>query len=407
MKSPFLRIVLPVIILAGGGLLTAVLLKSSPKPERHSQERAPVAVEVVVAQPVTTAALVHATGVVTPAQKINLSAEVSGRVIALADDMLPGGRFARGKMIARLDPRDYQLVIRQQESAVEQAELALQLELSRAGIAAREWALLGAGKDSKKAGLALRKPQLAAAERAVEAAKSVLERAQLSLERATLRAPFNSMVLTKSIDLGQIVNPGQSLATLVGTDRFWVRVSVAVDKLNLIDIPGVNAEQGSRVTLLQRVGLGQVAERHGEVLRLQGELDPQTRTAQLLVSVDDPLESGDRPPLLPGAFVDVRIEGRGQSGGTPVPRSALIDDHYVWLVDPQSRLRRREVQVGWRSRDEVYLSAGLAAGDRVVHSPLALPIDGLEVAITSSAATLVKRAPSSQPSAVNEAGAQP
>jgi len=193
------------------------------------------------------------------------------------------------------------------------------------------------------------------------------------------------MVLDKNVDVGQVVGPGSVLATLIGTDRFWVQISVAVDKLDLIDIPGVSAEQGSQVTVVQRTGATRRVERSGEVLRLRGELEPQTRTAQLLVSVDQPLAAqGDGPPLLPGAFVEVRVQGRRVDVIVPIPRSALIDGSYVWLVDKEEELRRRQVTIGWRSRSQVFVVAGLSAGERVVHSPLALPIEGMPVVVTSS-----------------------
>jgi multidrug efflux pump subunit AcrA (membrane-fusion protein) len=116
------------------------------------------------------------------------------------------------------------------------------------------------------------------------------------------------------------------------------------------------------------------------VLRLEGELDPQTRTAQLLIEIDAESEQpGSGLPLLPGANVEVVIEGRSIEQAITIPRVALRDGTRVWLVDDDGELAERAVTVGWRERDSVVVTAGLEPGERVVTSPIATPIVGMLV----------------------------
>ncbi|HSP80362.1 MAG TPA: efflux RND transporter periplasmic adaptor subunit [Myxococcaceae bacterium] len=380
------RILLPLALLVLGVGITLVLVRSKPRAQRAAPAASVPRVEVVEALPRTLPARVGGTGLVQPSRKVSLSAEVSGRIVEVSDAVLPGGRLKEGALIARVDSRDYRLAIQQEESRVRAAELELQLEQGRQDIAAREWKLLGGGKSAEEAPLALRKPQLAATQQALEAARSGLERARLNLERTALRAPFNALVLTENLEVGQVVGPGNAVLTLIGTDRFWVSVSLPVEDLGMLDIPGLNAERGSRATVVQRLGAEAPIIREGEVLRLQGELDAQARTATLLVAVDRPLDApGGGLPLLSGAYVDVELEGRPLENAIALPRAAVFDGDKVWVVSAEGTLVRRTVQVGWRTRDEVVVVGGLESGARVVTSPLSMPIEGMPVQVQASA----------------------
>ena len=72
-----------------------------------------------------------------------------------------------------------------------------------------------------------------------------------------------------------------------------------------------NSDVGSKATIIYKTRRGVRVEKEGFVYRLESELDRQTRTAYLLVAVDNPLE-GTGVPLLPGAYVDVVLQGRSQ-----------------------------------------------------------------------------------------------
>src|SRR5690606_10161675 len=108
----------------------------------------------------------------------------------------------------------------------------------------------------------------------------------------------------------------------------------------LLRIPGVNGAEGSPATVTQTVS-GQALHRDGAVVQLLGQLDPQTRRAQVLVEVRAPTEGG--LPLQPNAFVDVTLTGVTLEDAITLPASALVDGASVWVVDGEGRLQRRDV----------------------------------------------------------------
>jgi hypothetical protein len=97
----------------------------------------------------------------------------------------------------------------------------------------------------------------------------------------------------------------------------------------------------------------------------------------VIIRVDKPYAT--RPPLAMGLFVAVEIEGRRLPKAAVLPRSALHEEDIVWVVDGESRLRFRKVDVARVQGDEVVVEAGLKDGERVVITPLKAVTDGMTI----------------------------
>jgi RND family efflux transporter MFP subunit len=331
-------------------------------------------------------ARIRATGVVRPAREVTLGPEVGGVIVWQSEELVPGGRFHSGQVIVRVDPRDYQMALDQENSRIERATLELETEQARQRVAQREWELLGKDPNSDEAALALRGPHVDAAREALRSAQSGLDRARLQLERTSLRAPFPAVVKEEFVEVGQVLQPGARVVSLIGTEQLWVMVSLPVEELGAVEFPAPG-RQGSLVEVTQQLAGGITIVRQGRVERLASTLDPQTRTAQLVAVIERPFETKEGElPLLPGAFVDVVIEGKTLDQVYEVPRRALDDGERVWVVNQDNKLERKTLTVIWRSLDDVYVSEGLDPGERVVVTPLALPLVGMSVRVIEAPA---------------------
>lgn len=388
--TKILRAALPIAaLLVGVGVLVA-LVKTRPEPQKKARDERGALVEVQKVASVRERLRVVVQGTVVPAEQVILSPEVAGRVVWQNAELIPGGRFKKGDTLLRIDPRDYALAVRQQKANVDRAALELRLEHSRTEIAKREWQIIGEEGNASEEGkeLALRKPQLDVARTNLEAAKSAKAQASLAVSKTVLRAPFNGFVKSESVDKGQLVSPQMQLATLVGTDAFWVQVSIPVARLDVISVPGLNAKdgQGAAVSVVQEVGEKRI-ERSGRVVRLLGDLDPVGRMARLLVEIDDPMgldnDAGGLPLLL-GAFVEAAIEAQTLTDVVELPRLALRDGDSVYVVDKDGRLAVRTVEVAWRRERSVLVKKGLSAGQEVIVSRLPSAVPGM----------LIRKAPS-------------
>jgi len=183
--------------------------------------------------------------------------------------------------------------------------------------------------------------------------------------------------------VGQVVGPGTPLATLVGTDTFWVTVSLPIEKLTALQIPQVNAAEGSSAIVSQQLPDGRTILRAGRLLQLAGQLDAMTRNAQVIVAVEQPMQpgaDGTGLPLLPGAYVKVQLSGTEMASAISLPRPAVHDGNIVWLAI-DDRLTKRTVAVAEGDSKHVIITAGLEPGDQVITTPLPVPIEGAPVQI--------------------------
>ncbi len=364
---------IPALVVLSGAAVAAGVSVMGTEPVIVAQDEPELVVQTQVAQVRAHQAMVAATGLISPGREVSVIPEVSGRIVYVSDRLVPGGRFRTGEVMARIDARDYELAVEQQRGLVRSAELEVEMERARQAIALEEWRLLGDGGEPSP--LVLRESQRAAAEMNLNANRSALERAQLGLERTELRAPFNATVLSETVDEGQVVGPQSQVARLIGTDNVRILLSVRLEDLELIEL-SVDGEEGSLVVVRQRVGADRVVERTGRVAHRVDELDPETRRAQVLVLVENPMSLGDALPLLPGAFVDAEVRGRSIEGAIAVPRAAVYDGNTVWVLSPQSTLERRSISRVWSDDTYVYVKEGLEDGALLVLSPLVNPVEG-------------------------------
>jgi len=382
------RLLLLFVMVAVGGGASVYWLTNKPTAQRRPPEAQATLVEVAQVASSTERVVVQAMGTVVPAQVIELSSRVSGEIVQVSPEFVPGGRFRTGERILQVEPRDYQLAVQQRESDLAKAECDLKVELGQQSVAEREYQLLGQEVAEEDRELVLRQPQLAMTRAAVSAAQAALEQARLDLERTDILAPFSAMVQSREADLGSQVSVGSALASLVGTDKYWVQASVPLGHLKWVSIPGVSGQQGSAARIYDHAAWGGDVCRLGTVERLMADLEPEGRMARLLVAVKDPLglesPSAERPPLVLGAYVRVEIDGHDLTDVIRVPRTALRDGDRVWVMKEDDTLDIRGVEIAWSGNDHVYISEGLADGDLLVTSDLAAPVQGMELRTAGS-----------------------
>ena len=384
------QVFLALLIVGLGAGVVVAFKKTRPEPQQNESGSRGLLVQTQQVVAGDHEVHVRAQGQVMAARRVVLSPQVAGKVTWVSDELAPGGRVAHGTRLLRLDGRDYALALRSRSADVNRASLELQIEQRRQAIAEREWNVFGAeaatsvGTDAASApgrALALRQPQLETAEVGVEAARSAVQQARLNLQRTTIRAPFNAVVLSESVDLGQFVAPGTQLATLVGTDEAWVRVSLPVEALHSIRFPERDGE-GSPAQVRVDVG-GRELVREGRVLRLLPDLDASGGMARVLVAIDDPFaldrgdDAGPKVPLLLGSFVTVDIDVAPLVDVIEVPRIAVREGGKAFVMNEDDQLEIRDLEIVWGREQTVLVRGGLAHGERVIISRVPTPVEGM------------------------------
>jgi RND family efflux transporter MFP subunit len=380
----FYKLLIFVVIIVIGIVIARGLVMTKPEARRRPVSIAAPLVEYTQVNPQSKEITIDTTGTVIPSREISVQPQVSGVVVWTSPRLVPGTLVKAGEMLVRIDPRDYELAVAQQKASLTKARVDLETEQGRAEVASREWELLKGDVEYTQAGrdLALRKPQLENARAGIEAAGSALKKAELDLERTVIHAPFNAVIISENVDVGQLISRGVTIATLAGSDTFRVQASLNIDELAWIDIPGVNAEKGSPAGIIQL--FGDKRNNHtGEVKQLLSEVDAKGRMAQVLISVPDPFKSKREMPLLLGAYVSVRITGKSLQNVYVVPTEALREGDNVWLLNQDNSLVIKGVQVVWRQRNEVFVQ-GLSPKDRLITSRISAPVGGMDLRINGN-----------------------
>ena len=375
-------------LLTGSGLLVSGLVltgKPAPVANVPPEPLRPV-VSVLRAQPSEISLAVNTQGTVEARRRINLVAEVAGKVSTVSERFEEGAFFDQGDVLLQLEQADYEFAIARAQSQVAAAEQRLAEERGRNRQAKREWRELGTVEANA---LFLRQPQMKAAEAALKASVADLSAAQLALSRTEIRAPFSGRIESKRADLGKYIAPGVAVAEIYATDIVDVALPLNDSQLAALKLPmNANVALGIPVILSTAFG-GREWQWQAQIRRVQAVVDRQSRTVNAIAEVLQPFESeiSGRPPLTPGMFVRAEIPTPPIPNLVQLPASALRSDNTVLVVGTGEKLVRQHVTVQRRTEQWAWVS-GLTEGSRIVRAQTGLLVVGLTVEVAGTAIAL-------------------
>lgn len=372
------------VLLLGAGL-TAIIFFTEPAAQRSgATKRTAMLVEVAEVRRGAYRPTIVALGVVEPTRRVSLSPQVGGKIVEVAEVFTPGGFAEAGQFLLQIDSSDFENELAQRRSDLSQANVDLMLELGRQEVAQlgnqalvqQGYPYFGEPLSPVNEALVLRQPQLEAARERVAAAKAAVEQAELNLRRARLEAPFDAQILSRSANVGSLASPGDTLADLVGVDRYWVAATVPMAKLPWLDFANGESDRGSKARARNRASWPEGQYREGYLDTLVGALEEETRLAKVLVVVPDPLaRESDAPPLLVGSYLETRLQGRELANVVRLDRDFVRKGDTAWIMK-DGKLRIRELGIAFEDEKFAYVSSGLEDGDQVVTTNLSTVVDG-------------------------------
>lgn len=393
-RKKALLISLGILLLAAG--ITYIIFNTEPTAQSEAAtKKTAMLVEVVQVQEGNFQPVFQATGTVQPIEDLTLSAQVGGQIIRRSPAFTPGGFVKKGELLLQIDPSDYRNTLELRKSTLLQAQTDLAMEMGRQEVAQQDLQLAGVDSLSpQQRSLVLRQPQLKASEAMERGARAAVNQAELNLARTSIRAPFDAHILIQNVTLGDQVSPGDDLGRLVGTEFYWVWLTIPVSKLQWLQFPQSEVEKGSLVNIRNTTAWPEGIFRQGHLYQQIGALDEQTRLARVLVKVADPLategESKDLPVRMIGTFVEAQVQGKEIKDIIRLNRDYLRSNNIVWVMEDE-KLSIREVEVVLTDVDHAYISKGLKNGEKVVTTNLSMVAEGIGLR-TQSQDSLSKRA---------------
>lgn len=371
------------ILIIGSGV-SYLLITTGPEIVPEEKTSSARIVQTIAIAPETRSVSVGAFGSVIPSREVTVRPQVSGQVIHQNDSITIGGHLDEGEELVRIDPKDYELALSEVRSNLEQARFEREVESGRQVIAKREWDELQSDLESGEVNrsLVLREPHLRRAEAMMEKATNDIEVAELQLSRTVIKAPFNAMVVEESVEVGQLLSPNSNICELVGTDEFWIQVTLPFSDLKWIRFPK-DDQPGAEAKVILDTGDGDSTEWKGRVIRLLSDLDPLGRMARVVISVEDPLAlrsgSEQNMPLLLGSYVEVKIEAGSLENALRIPRDSLREGNQIWVVGSDNLLKILPAEVLWLEKETVLVANNLEKDQQLVVSDLRVALPDMEV----------------------------
>ncbi len=302
----------------------------------------------------------QAQGALFPKEKAVLAAEVAGALAQVFSDM--GDQVKTGQVLARIDPREYQLRVDSAQAQLEQVQARLanaQANFERMKALSTEHLVSAQQYDSASA-------EMRVAQADADASAKMLGIARKKLDDTYIRAPFDGFVQKRTVSLGEHVGEGMPLYELIAIDPIKLRAPIPERFVPL-------AKVGLPLDLTIDATPGKVF--HGTVTRIAPALDETSRT--LLVEAEVPNPDG---LLKPGYFAHVTMN-LGHDRALFVPNSAIL--RYAGVarvfVFKDGAVRSREVTTGSIEGDQIEIISGLKQGEKVVSSDVDRLADGTVV----------------------------
>ena len=225
-------------LIAAGIILFAVLFAyglkiTAPSAQQVEPQEVATAIRVLTIEKQNIRLEVHSQGSVLPTVQSELIPEVSGRVKWMSPNLVSGGYFTKDEILLRIDDRDLRTSVARGQANVNRAKA--EDELARFELGRLQELVKNKLTSQSTLEIAIRSQRIA--EAALTDAKLSLEQAQRDLWRTEIRAPYDGLVRTEKVDLGQFIARGQAVASIYASDSVEVRLPVADRQLAYLDLP--------------------------------------------------------------------------------------------------------------------------------------------------------------------------
>jgi membrane fusion protein (multidrug efflux system) len=308
----------------------------------------PPEVGVVVVQPASVAEPYEIAGQVTPFRRVEVRARAEG--VITSRPFTEGSLVPKGKVLYTLDRVKYETAHRQVLARYDNAKRLvnrLQPLLAQHAVAQQD---------------------VDNAESELESAKAALDATQKDLDDTVVRAEIAGLVGRALMDLGgRVTGPAELLTTIDELDPVYVTFRPSAQQLLAWQSdPQARAlvQPDSKLAVQVVLPDGSLLGRTGRLNYVAPALDAATGTQEFRA-----VFSNADHKLLPGQFVQVRLNGFARSNTVAIPQRAVqqgLGRQYVYVVAAGDTARMREVQPGQFSGSLWIIKDGLSAGDRVI-----------------------------------------
>lgn len=326
-----------IVILAGiivyNKVLKAPQAQAGMMPMGKGGAQQAMPVSVIVAKPQNVNSVIEATGTLTAFDEVELKPETSGKIVML--NINEGAFVQKGTLLLKINDAELQAQLKklmlQKDVAVRNEERLKKL-----------LAINGVGQQDYDVAL-----------NQLNNIISDIQLLQAQIEKTEIRAPFSGKIGLRNVSNGAVITQGTTVATLVNTDKLRVDFFVPERYAPIVTI-------GKQVDLeIDGVKQSVVAK----VVATESKIDLASRNIKVRAEVQN------NKNLIPGAFAKVKLNVSSQNA-IMVPSSIVIAEARgkKLMRFQNGKAVPTPIETGIRTKDDVQVLSGVAAGDTIISS---------------------------------------
>jgi multidrug efflux system membrane fusion protein len=349
---------------------------SAPQPANSGRNAAPMSIVPEVVGKGDIGININALGTVSSLATVTIRSQISGQLVRVA--FKEGDEVKKGDLLAEIDSRPYEATLAQAKGQLARDEALLkgaQVDLTRyQGLAAQN-AVPRQTLDTQTA-------LVAQDQGTVEADRATVRSAEVNLQYCRIISPLDGRVGLRQVDQGNYVTPGDINGLVVITQLQPISVLFTVPEDNLQAIAKrIQAGAVLPATAYDRSGATKIAD--GTLQTFDSQIDQTTGTIKLRAQF-----TNDTRALYPNQFVNIRLLLDTHKDVTTISTAGVqrgVPGTFVYLVNADSTVSVRPIQLGATEGDRVEVLSGLTPGDRIVIDGADKLRDGAKINVRSEA----------------------
>jgi RND family efflux transporter MFP subunit len=320
-------------------------------------------VETMTVELSTIADQVRSYGTVKAQDLVSVSPQVSNRLTDIYVDL--GDTVEAGQLMAKIYDKTFRDQLSQAQAQLAQSRIALRRDSAQFE-RQRQLLEMDLVSDSEyEIALATYRNTMAQ----LESARASLTQAQENFNFTEVRAPVNGVVVSRSLEEGDLAPSGQTLFELASDSGFETRIFLPVQDWRSVRI-------GQSVQL--RVSNEASVSATGIVSRKSPQLDPTTGLGEVVITLSQVGGS-----IYSGVLAENLINIQTNDNAVVIPRSALVEvvetvvnpesntielerSYSVFVSKGDSVAERRTLELGIEQGDRIEVLSGLRPGDNIV-----------------------------------------
>ena len=326
--------------------LIVFMVKSKKRPS-FSQEQKPPELKLITENiaPIQDNIVITANGNINAKWQTEIKSEVNGPITFISDNLLVGAAFNKGDVLLKIEPIIYRSQLSRQKANLALAQEQLLEQEVRSKRALNDWESLNSNKPAND--YTLRKPQLNSAKMNLQAAESDLMVAENNLSKTIIRAPYDGFVNSRSVDLGETIQTGTTLAEVFSSEHLELMLPLKNAQIEMILSSQDTNIKVFDISHPEKYWVAQFS-------RVDQSIDQKSRWRNLFLSIDQKDNSNKNLPIQ-GSFLQAQITLDLDTEFLRIDEQSLSMQGEIWLVGADSLLQKTKPNIAFRNNGSIFL----------------------------------------------------